>query len=256
MGFNQQQKRKLKEVVNGQHTYFDQLESQINELKNQAKFLKGRIDENSKNLGWKEKLFGGSLGGNKELAELVKSTENELQKVESTLEKLGKELKEKPDIIKKELTNALKEIDSYFKKLTDDRTLHYDLYKASKKYEELLKKAHQGVIDALLFLSWEKLINHPEASEKLNGFKNETLKYQKIVDKLRDNSSTQPIPAANLIDLIKFDSQEVAMSSFKKLLSQTSKYKKYTDSFLIQSKKEIQEYRRKAYEEVTDQHLD
>ncbi|WP_420580689.1 hypothetical protein [Reichenbachiella sp.] len=235
---------------------FEKLESQILELNNQADYLKNNLAEFTKKLGWKEKLFGGSLGGNKELAELVKSTENDMQEVESNLKKLSKELKEKPDIIKKEFTNVLKEIDTDFRKLIYDRTLHYDLYKASNKYEELLKKAHQGVIDALLFLSWEKLINHPEASEKLNGFKSETLRYQKVVDKLRDNSSTQPKPAVNLVDLIKFDSQEIAISNFKKLLSQTSKYKKYTDSFLTQSKKDIQEYRKKVYREITGQNLD
>lgn len=256
MHYNKDQQERIQTIISTLNKKYDKIEIDKNTLAEKGKNLKNELNSHSKNLGWKEKLFGGSLGGNKELAELVKHTENEMQKVESSLKKLSKELKEKPDIIKKEFTNALKEIDSDFKKLTDDRTLHYDLYKASKKYEDLLKKAHQGVIDALLFLSWEKLINHPEASEKLNGFKSETLRYQKVVDKLRNNSSTQPKPAVSLVDLIKFDSQEIAMSSFKKLLSQTSKYKKYTDSFLSQSKKDIQEYRKKAYEEIIGQSLD
>lgn len=250
MKYSQQQKDKIQKIIAEINDQYDQLENQKESQTTELRTLKNELNANSEKLSWKEKLFGGSLGGNKELAEKVKRSELKKEKIEKSIITLNEKLDGRTDRIRKEFTNALKSIDQDFAKLTSDRSLHFELYQASKKYEELLKKAQQGVIDALLFLSWEKLINHPEASEKLSDFKKETRRLQKTIDTLRENSSSQPDTAPILSDLIKFNSQEVAMSSFKKLLKQTTFYKKYADKYLTNSKTKIQKYRNVAYKNI------
>lgn len=250
MKFNNEQKEKVQKVISDLNERFDQLEIQRDDLTEEIQTLINELDTFSKNLGWKEKLFGGKLGGNKELANQVKTKEKRKMKAEDSLLSLNKKLKGKSERLKKEFSSALKEIDDNFNKLTTDRSLHFDLYQSSKNYKELLKKAHQGIIDALLFLSWDKLINHPEASEKLAGFKKETRALQSVVDKLRDIAESQPKNKPSLIELIQFQSKEVAMASFDKLLKNTTYYYKYSDKYLIENKKMIEDYREKAYKEI------
>lgn len=248
MEFTQAQKDNIQaqfEAINKEYADF---ELRISSLSKQIQNLENTLKTSSTKLGWKEKFLGGNLGGNKVLINEVNAAREKKLKLENSIADIKMKRIEKPKRIKKEFSAILKEIDPDFTKLASERSLHFDLYQASKSYAELVKKAHQGVIDALLFLSWEKLINHPEASEKLSGFKKETLKYQKIVDRLKENTPNSLEGKPSLLDLIKFSSQDVAMSSFNKLLKQASFYKNYTDRHLTKSKKLIEEYRESAYQ--------
>ncbi|MEO9964459.1 MAG: hypothetical protein ABJF11_01650 [Reichenbachiella sp.] len=219
------------------------MESEVKNLSEEQGRLSNTASSLDSKLGWKEKYLSGLLGGDRKLVQKVDETESQIEEIGHRIDLLKKKLKEKPERVKKIASTYLEENDGAYANLVTERKLHYELYKASKHYHDLVKKANQGVIDALLFLSWSKLINHPEASEKLTEFKNETSKYQKVVDRFHSKSKYESGNSVKFIELIKFGTEQEAMSSFAKITKQSNLLLKYADKYLKKSKKEILDYR-------------
>lgn len=233
---------KIKEQITG-------LESEREQLVDKKKIQEKELIAASKKMGWKEKV-GGIFGGDKALIKRVGTLNVQLQKVRKEINSVDKQIKKCSTQITEELKIYLNANDPVYAKLVTDRKLHFNLYKSSKHYYDLVKKAHQGVADALFFASWNKLINHPEAKEKLDDFQKETRKYQAVVDAFDEKITDKPFSRVDFPGLIKFSSQEVAMASFQKLASQSDRYLKYTDKYLTRSKKEILAYREQVLESV------
>lgn len=234
----------------------DEINVKINKLKSDRQLL---IDKKkahqqdllaaSKKMGWKEKA-GGIFGGDKTLIKKVESLNEQIQKSQKEIRRIDKQINDYSIQITDHLKSHLKSTDSVYAKLIADRKIHYNLYKSSKHYYDFVKRAHQGVTDALFFASWNKLINHPEAKEKLDDFQKETRKYQAVVDAFDEEITDKPFNRVDFPGLIKFSSQEVAMASFQKLASQSDRYLKYADKYLTRSKKEILAYREQVLESV------
>lgn len=248
MKYGTEQINEMQSIIDAVNKEFSDLSDQKSSLIAQKEGLEKEFASLSGKLGWKEKYLSGYLGGNKELVQEATSSQVEIQKIEEHLASVDQKLKEKPERLRKEISSFLQSNDPEYAELIASRKSHFKLYEASKAYYGLVKKSHQGVIDALLFLSWEKLINHPEAGEKLAEFKKATSDFQVVVDNFIATTKHQLGDRSNLVELIKLSSQHVAMSSFENLIKQVKYYTRYTDKYLKKSKGEIQEYRSTAFE--------
>lgn len=203
----------------------------------------------SKKMGWREKI-GGVLGGDKALIQKVESINGQVRKTKKEIKSIDQQISKLTTQSTDKLKAYLTVNDPHYTELVSKRKIHFDLYKSSKHYNELVKKAHQGVTDALLFASWEQLINHPEAKEKLDGFQKETGKYQVVVDLFDKEVADKPFARVDFPDLIKFSNEQVAMASFQKIAKYSGNYRKYADKYLTQSKKDILAYRQKVRDEM------
>ena len=253
MNYTQDQINQAQQLITDLNSKFIELEEQNQQLKIDIQEIDEKIISLTKSFGWKEKMFGGNFGGNKKLVQDARILENEKNALEIKIKDSAQQSENKSEKIEKEFSNFLKEIDPEFNQMNVDRSIYFHVYKASKKYKDLLQKAKQGIIDALLFLSWDKLINHPEANEKLNSFKKETQFFQNSIDQLDETIKKEKVGTESLTSLIKFESQDIAMKSFDKLLKVTNTLHKYTDRYLTDNKKLIQEYRSTAYDRLIKQ---
>ncbi|UXX78325.1 hypothetical protein N7E81_13260 [Reichenbachiella carrageenanivorans] len=211
---------------------FDRLVSERQELLEQKKSQELRIQEAQSKLGWKSRLFG-----------LNNESISTLQEQLKSVDKKVRELNQHRVLIRKELSKILEVHRPDYRKMLEDRRVFYRLYKDCIRLDGVVRKARQGIVDALFFLSWERLLNHPEANSKLKQFKKEISKFQTSLQEAETLTGDKALINYRLNESLGYATQEEAMQSFNKLLSQTQSIKSWTDQYLTRSKSAIQFYR-------------
>ena len=169
------------------------------------------------NLGWWTKLFAGALGGNRLKVQKANELVDKIDELKIQLSRTQSEIEHTTKSFNSVIISQLRSQFDEFEVLCDDKAEHDRLYVASSNYLKLVQRSHKGVQDALIFMSWEKLIKHPEANEKLLEFRNETRKYQEKLD-LYKSKVTSTLGQIKLEELIQFSTESVAMSSFNKII--------------------------------------
>jgi len=205
------QTNSLLKVISDLVSYKKELLSDYDTLKIEDKDL-------SSKMGWKEQFLNGIISGDKALIKKHKETERYLKETTSELEYVESELKKESQLFRNEIAKYLTENHNAFKILTNERERHLNLYNASSEYDNLLKRARQGVMDALLWTGWEKLIRHPDAQNQLNKFIIETRKYQDVINSYEDHFNIKINGDSLIEDYIKFSFEREAIESFNSII--------------------------------------
>jgi hypothetical protein len=198
------------------------------ELNKRVLSLNETLQSIENKMGIREKLFGGFLGGNRELVKERDQIREKIQKESNIYDDNDKILIQLTSSITDEIKNFLHLNSPQFSELANAISSTNKLRKASKSYYNLLIKAKKGVADALAWASWETLINHPDAKKELKKFRKESENYQSILDKHEALISTHNIKIVNIIELIKFSSQKVAFDSFNKIIKHVKLIKSFS----------------------------
>jgi hypothetical protein len=200
--------------------------SQLNSIEPKISALKKEVEDHEEKFGWKESFLGGFFGGDRELVKSVEARNAELIKLEKQLKELATRLTETSRFVKAELAKQVGLVDKGFQSIVAEKDHWLNFEKKSKAYHSLVKKSHQGIVDALLFASWEKLINHPQAKAKLSEFRGKTAEYQKVISEYSEPLKSMTGDIVIFDELIKFSSEQVAMSSFGVLAKKSKEYEK------------------------------
>ncbi|MCR9252583.1 MAG: hypothetical protein NXI20_19340 [bacterium] len=200
------------------------LKAKLNEIASQIPTLQEAIKEAESQYGWKDSYLSGLFGGNRSLVKSVDNMRDELESLQKEEKKLTPQFKKLKKSVREELSKLVSPVDSDFEVAVTEKDRWLNLERKSKAYKNLVLKAEQGIKDALLFLSWEKLVNHPEANSKLKEFKAETAKYQNVISGMEQEIITIKGKVIVFQDLIKFSSEHVAMESFRKLVNKSNDY--------------------------------
>ncbi len=120
------------------------------------------------------------------------------------------------------LTELVLPLNKTFETNLQEKERWLKLERKSKYYRELVLKAEQGIKDALIFLSWEKLSNHHEAQSKLNEFQKETSSYQKVISSLETEIRDLEGKVIIFDKLIRFSCEQEVMHSFHKLATKAN----------------------------------
>ncbi|MCV9387754.1 hypothetical protein [Reichenbachiella ulvae] len=213
---------KLKESILQERALKEELER----IESQIPRLNEAIDEGESKYSWKDSFFSGYLGGNRALVISVNKMCDELDALEKRARDLKPQLKKLEKTVEKELISVASPLNPNLNSLLTEKERWLKLERKSKSYKNLVLKAEQGIKDALMFLSWEKLVNHPDAKSKLDEFKNETLGFQKIISDLSTEITALKGEVIVFEDLIQFSTQQVAMKSFRMLATKSNEYYK------------------------------
>jgi len=120
--------------------------------------LEKELSKCTEKFGWQEKYFSGYLGGDRTRVKKVANARRKIENIELGLTNIEHKFQKKSEELRNEISAYLNKNDAEYAIIIDRKNMHFNFYKASAAYFHLVKKAHQGVIDALLFVSWEKLI--------------------------------------------------------------------------------------------------
>jgi hypothetical protein len=168
---------------------------------------------------WGEKHLMGLFGGDKDKVKRYKSNQGEIEKIHKILIDVDKQLKIKNERLHHEIIDYLKTNSPSYKKLVFYNSIFSELYDISASFYNLLLKAKEGITDALIFTSWDSLLNHPRAQGELNKFIEQISEYQKRVDHYEKSLNIPLLKGENLNDYIKFPTQNIAMDSLNRLSS-------------------------------------
>lgn len=168
-------------------------------------------------LTWTEKYLGGSFGGDKEKVRRIQSLKEKISKLRAQLKKIDSDLKSETSKVKNEIVDYLSKNSKRFKNLSADNHINQQLLHESNSFLQILKKAKKGISDALLFTSWENLLNHPKAQLELEKFNRLLENLQEKINQYETQTGTKLLNGDRLGDYIQFSTEKIAMDSFRKL---------------------------------------
>jgi hypothetical protein len=176
-----------------------------------------RYQKATKELGWREKYLDGFLGGDKAS---VAKLENEFVELTAfrksllELEKIVKSINESFTIeISRFLSKESPEYISYESALQHHRAIA----ETSAHFYNSLAEAKRKISDALLFTSWNSLLNHSKASVLLQEFYDQVAAYSQKIEAYQSHVKCNLVNE-NLQDSIDLTTQTSAMSSLNELL--------------------------------------
>lgn len=179
-------------------------------------------DHSVENMGLWTKITAGLLGGNKELVVKANDAADVINETERRLNEIEKLLASKKKAVNQVLLNALSSQSQEFKKKSEQYEVLDNFVTANSKFIDFVQVAHSGVKDALLWLSWEKLVNHRDAKEKLQEFRAKLSRHQFLIDKVYEVLNEEQFNI-QLESLIKFSNQHEGMQSFNDILQTLNK---------------------------------
>jgi hypothetical protein len=213
------------------------LQDQLTAIEMNSKSLEEEINGLKTQLSWQDKHLMGFLGGDRSRVKKINLILSELDKNKIALDDLSEKLKTEKINLDKIIGDHLSQHSPKYQGLLKRRKTDSDLYNASKEFYNFLSEAKGKVDSALSFASWETLLNHPKAKEGLNGFIEQTKRYQRLVTMYETDSAVDLLDGVNLVDLIKFTSEKVALESFYTIASKVKKVFDFTDARLIENRK-------------------
>ncbi|MFT7197365.1 MAG: chromosome segregation ATPase [Marinoscillum sp.] len=221
MNFTQEQLKRLNEEVGSMRSELHELNSKILSSKENMIAYDEEYYSLRDVLKWNDKLLGGlfskhpdKLKRSSELVRLFGQVEKETKILNEHSEKLRLR-------IGKKYFDFLTKNDSVYVAIFASERLVRQLLDGASNYHIMLLKAHQGVIDALIWTNWDSLIKHPEASKRLKGFRDQTTNFQSLFDKFNSTNPDFQNYHVHLDDYIKFSTEAEAMNSFTKILDKT-----------------------------------
>jgi hypothetical protein len=203
---------------------------EFNLLKRERELLQPQV-------GWRETYLMGYFGGNQSVAQKVKTIEVQLSSLRSNLAEVDEQLKVENDNLHRKIKEYLKKHSEFYQKLLEEVDFHTELFDTSETFYNMLITAKQNVSEALRLTSWENLINHPSAKERISKLKAETAEYEEAVQLYESVLKVDLLRGRGLKNLIKFSTQSVAMKSFSELSSEAGAIMEYADAMISENSK-------------------
>jgi hypothetical protein len=229
----------LKNLTRGVSVNFSKLKADYSNLRLENSKLETEQSSIEVQMGWRERNLMGFLGGNRNLVKKFNLINSELDQVELNLNKLVTETENQSNLFNKEIAQFLFNHSSAYQKTYNESKQQSKLLKSTKAYDSLLKKVKQGIVDALVWTSWDKLIKHPRANKELSKFRKETSKYQNSLSFYEANSEYRLGESFTFEKYIKFSSEHIAMENFNRISRQVNKYRNHSSKHLKQTRESL-----------------
>ncbi len=219
--YTQEKLKRLSEDVSSMRSELHELNSKILSSKENMIAYDEEYYSLKDVLKWNDKLLGGlfskhpdKLKRSSELVRLFGQVEKETKILSGQYDKLLLR-------IDKKYFDFLTKNDSEYVAIFASKKLVRQLLDGASNYQSMLLKAHQGVIDALIWTNWDSLMKHPEASKRLKVFRDQTTNFQSLIDKFNSTNPDFQNYHVRLDEYIKFSTEAEAMNSFTKILDKT-----------------------------------
>lgn len=199
-----------------------------------------RYQKATKKLGWREKYFDGFLGGDKASLQNLEREFVELTSFRKSLLDLEKKIKSLDGSFVSEITRFLSKESSEYSSYESTLQLHYEMAKTSAHFYNSLVEAKKKISDALLFTSWNSLLNHSKASVLLQEFYNQVTAYNQKIEEYQSLIKCDLLNG-KLHEAIELKTQASAMWSLNGLLTKSNEVLNYAnDQIALTDKKRKQ----------------
>ncbi len=185
-----------------------------------------RYQKATKELGWREKYLDGFLGGDKASVEKLENEYVELTNFRKSLLELEKRVKSIDESFTIEIIRFLsKEYPEY---ISCESVLqhHHIIADASAHFYNSLLEAKKKISDALMFTSWNSLLNHSKASALLQEFYDQVAAYSQKIEDYQSHVKCNLLNG-NLQDSIDLTTQASAMGTLNRLLIRSDEILNY-----------------------------
>jgi hypothetical protein len=186
--------------------------NEFNQLKKDSEKLKSQM-------GLREQYLNGYFGGDRDLVERMKTITFKLQQLREVLKEIDKNLKIQKDNLNVKIEEHLIKYSKFYQKLWFENNSHVNLYNSTVAFYDFLTNSKKKINDALLFMSWENSLNHPNANEAINSFQIKANEYQVEVNTYESNLKINLIGGIKLTNNVEFSTQSLAFESFNNLIS-------------------------------------
>lgn len=180
-------------------------------------------------LGWREKSVAGLLGGNKTLAQKFKRLSLAISSGQEIIDRLNTDIEKGDAEINGIIVTWLNKNSKIFRRVSIELNNHVELYNRSKSFYNFLIEAKEEIDNALMFVSWDGLLNHPQAKKGIALFSSETVKYQQLISAYETAMQVSLMGGRQLESLIRFTSEAVALESFNKIKTIVTKNVRYAE---------------------------
>ncbi|HEV8511846.1 MAG TPA: hypothetical protein VGQ59_01130 [Cyclobacteriaceae bacterium] len=242
----------------------DEIRNQFDELRRTIRSLQERknvqlkeyqvskkeFEKLNSELSWTEKYLGGNFGGDKEKLSMTRSLREKISKLRIELRKIDRNLSTESEKIKNEVIEHLSKNSYRFRKLTSENEQNQQLIIEISSFLNILKKAKNGIKDALLFTSWKGLLEHPRAQNELSRFNQVLVNFQFKINEYEVQTGTQLLNGKKLEDFIQFSTEKIAMESFYKLNRSINEISEKINGMNSEIEKEISVLTEKTYQSV------
>ncbi|WP_163716517.1 hypothetical protein [Mangrovibacterium lignilyticum] len=247
---NKQQVETLAFSTNEIRRNIQKLKTEENRLKEKSTLAETSFLELRKQMSWREMYLGGFLGGNRSLTKQALEQKRSIRETKIRLEEIKGQLKIEADQLNRTVTDYLSGNSHNYRKIQAEYQPLSELLAAAIRYEKIIKKAKQGIAEALAWTSWNSLIKHPDAKKELNKFKAETENFQQIINSYEVESEAEINNGILLCDFIRFATQTEAMANFGHLLKHTTDWKNYSLRMLEKTEQQISQLTQAVTEEL------